>query len=83
MSHFWDLSFLSLAALFTRWYEPSDLSSLAFTLSERWILRILSLMRHIIPLSDTGNSTSTLARRFLGIISDDPMYISGLPPFSK
>lgn len=42
-----------------------------------------SLMRSIMPLSRTGNSTSTLARRFLGIMSDDPMYISGSPPFSK
>lgn len=42
-----------------------------------------SLMRSIMPRSRTGKSTSTLARRFLGIMSDDPMYISGWPPFSK
>lgn len=41
------------------------------------------LMRSSILPSSTGNSTSTRARRFLGIISEDPMYISGLPPFSK
>lgn len=44
---------------------------------------MLSLMRAIISLSSTGNSTSTLASRFLGIMSEDPMYISGSPPFSK
>ncbi len=42
-----------------------------------------SLMSDIIPLSSTGNRTSTLASRFLGIMSEDPMYISGSPPFSK
>ncbi len=42
-----------------------------------------SRMRAIISLSRTGNRISTLARRFLGIMSDDPMYISGSPPFSK
>ena len=44
---------------------------------------MFSLMFSIMSLSRTGNSTSTLARRFLGIMSEEPMYISGLPPFSK
>jgi len=42
-----------------------------------------SLIAIIMSGSLTGNRVSTLARRFLGIISDDPMYISGDPPFSK
>jgi len=53
------------------------------TLSARCVLSIYSLMAIIMSGSLTGNRVSTLARRFLGIMSDDPMYISGEPPFSK
>ena len=56
---------------------------MAFTLSARWIFSIFSRMAAIISLSRTGNRTSTLASRLRGIKSDEPMYISGLPPFSK
>lgn len=83
MNHFWERSFFSPFSLWTSLYVPSGWSSLAFTLSERWILSMLSLMLTIMSLSSTGKSTSTLASRFLGIMSDEPMYISGFPPFSK
>lgn len=82
-NHFWERSFSSPLALFTGTYVPSGWSTLAFTLSARCVLSMYSLMAIIMSRSLTGNSVSTLARRFLGIMSEDPMYISGDPPFSK
>jgi hypothetical protein len=42
-----------------------------------------SLMSIIMSGSLTGKRTSTLASRLRGIMSEDPMYISGLSPFWK
>ncbi len=83
MNHFWERSRFAPRGRLTMRYVPSGSSSLALTLSARLTASMSSLMRAIISGSLTGKRTSTLARRFLGIMSDEPMYISGEPPFSK